>query len=192
MSINNTSPVIVPPTNPPALRIPADDQTIQQTNAALQALITLLGSPAQDGTIASVLQQLAQFGAQPFVPNTQSASVLEVGPGQTILATPKQAFRVWGGYVAVSARTNNTFTGTAGFYGKIYAQPTGANPALIVSHVELAVANANDKDSGALFVGINGTEMPANSQLVLDLNGGTGLGTTGVLRASANIFYSIP
>lgn len=192
------SPNVVVPSMPPTLRVPADDATLQATNAALVNLIKLLGSPAQDGSLAAVLQQLATFGAQPFVPNMQSASILEIGPSgpqPLISPAPQKAFRVWGGYIAAAVRTNASYSGTGDlFYSKIYTQPPiGGNlPILVVAHIELSVGAASQHDSDALFVPIPGVQMPANSPLLIDVNGGTGLGTGGVLRVSGNIFFSVP
>jgi hypothetical protein len=189
MNDPNVNPNFQVPVQAPIIRVPADDASIQETNAALTNLIALMGNPAQDGSILNVLQQLANFGAQPWVPNVLSAAANEVLPGITILGTPLQAFRVWGGYVNVSARTNNTYTGTDDFYGRVYVD---SFPQLTVSHRLVAVAGPQQHDSGSNFVSIPGVPFPAGTVLKLDGNGNVGLGTTGVLRFSANIFYSIP
>lgn len=196
-----TSPIGTIPTVPPAVRTPAQDSSVQELITSINALIALLGSPAQQGTLESLLTQIISSGAQPFVPNMKSASLLEQGPGLYTMAAPATAFRIWGGYVTFGITTNGTYTGSDRPYAKVFADmgtasPPGggsSNPQFIVAHVELAVSTANAADSGSTPATLPGAPMPAGSSLKMDVNGGNILsGGNGIEKASGNIFYSVP
>jgi hypothetical protein len=189
MSDQSVNPNFVVPEVAPVIRVPADDNSIQETNAALANLVALMGNPAQDGSLSNILQQLALFGAQPWVPNIQSAALNLQAPGFYTMATPSQAFRIWGGFVTGSARASSGYgPGTDAIYMKVYTSNT---PQLTVAIVELALAVASSADSGSTFMQIPGVPMPAGTPMKLDVNGNVAI-SGAVLRGSGAIFYSIP
>lgn len=178
----------VPP-NPPVIHIPATDQSIQETITAINNLIALMGSPAQQGTTLATLQQLAEFGAQPWVPNVMSASVEEQSPGVYTLGTPAAAFRVWGGYVAGDIQGSTGFSGTTHIFMRVeVGQGTGQ---LKVAHIHLGLGGPSQANQDSMFTTIPGTPFPANTPLLLNVNASQGV-PQAVINGSGNIFYSIP
>lgn len=189
----------VPPLAP-VKRIPAQDSSIQDNTSALQALTTVMGSPAQQAQLLALLEQIVTSGAQPFVPNIESGSILEQPPGIWTMATPPLAYRVWGGYVTGVVTSSTGYSGNDQVYGKVYTKATNpqanmANappgPALIVAHIELGLGGPSQADSETVSMQLPGVSIPAGTPLILDVNGNHPV-TAAEIRMSGNIFYSIP
>lgn len=191
-----TTPIGPVPPLPPSARVPAMDSSVQSNVTATQLIQTILGSPTQEGTLGALLTQIIESGAQPWVPNVQSASILEQPPGFATIGQPTAPFRVWGGYVSCAFTASSGFTGNSFCYAKVYVngstqdnQPNG--PPLIVAHVELGVGGASQADSDTCSMQMPGVPIPANTKLILDVNGNSPV-PQAEIRASGNILYSIP
>lgn len=182
------NPNVVVPSVPPVIRLPAQDSNLVN-------LLLALGSPAQDANLLALLQQLSNFGAQPFVPNLKSAPILRASEGQSpyILATFPSPGRIWTAMLSFSAATNNSYNAAV---SQMYAQLiTGSGIVLAVSEISVGGAAAGSTPStsgpGNSNVQHNGMPVKANDTILLDVNAGQRI-TNLQMRASGAVNYSIP
>lgn len=199
------SPVGDIPQTPPSVRIPALDSSVNNpaygpaTESTTAQVVTTLGKPAQDGTVAGVTSQLANSGAAPFVPNLLSVAARQKAPGVNVLLTfgvipgqPPSLFRLWNAVLSLAAASNNSYN--AGVT-QMYAELRTAS-GLSLAILELAIGGATagstpmTANSGPCVVNHNGIEVESGDELILDVNNGATV-TNLSIRASASLSYQL-
>lgn len=156
------------------------DTTVQAVNATL-------ATPAQQATLVGLLTQIQQSGAQPWVPNMHSASSTLKNPGGSpyTIHTFTAASRIWGATVSAGVGTT-AGSGTTNAYALV---KTGGGVVLAI--VEVCVAGGISSSSDSVPVSIPGIPVSNGDTIILDVNGGGGIGG-GAMRASCSVLFSIP
>jgi hypothetical protein len=86
------------------------------------------------------------------------------------------------------------YSGNDRIYARVYVKGPSGNSAsqrLYISEVQLGIGGASQHAEDSLGMPIPGASFAANTPLILDVNGNTAIGLA-VMRASGNIFYSMP
>lgn len=141
--------------------------------------------------LATAANQQTQLtvGVPPGVPNIASASSLQqsVNSSPITFYTFTGAGRIWDVSLTAALATGSTYaSGRQAAYVQVLAG------AVVLEVLELAITDPDQLDSDHGDLSMNGLEVANGTQLILDINGGTGLGTDSQLRASVNVLYSIP
>lgn len=154
-------------------------------DTTVQAVNSTLGVPQQDTTGQALTNQIVTAGAQPWVPNMHSASLILQGPSITTVHTFAAASRIWGATVTYAAAQSGG-SGTTQLYALVR---TGGG--IVLAVVEVTVAGPATNDSNTSTVSIPGIPVSSGDKIVLDVNNNGNL-TGGVQRASCNVLYSVP
>lgn len=165
------------------------------TNAAVLAVNSTLGAPAQNSTVAglasggTIAQEAQGLGIPPAVPALQSAQRTRQGVTQVSFKTFGSAGRIWRVRLASSVASDNTFTAATPPAQLIHDIETGSGTTLAICEMSISGPNQTvpDGDSGTF----NGLPVAQGDTLVLNVN--NGVTVSGVVqRASALVLYSIP
>lgn len=156
------------------------DTTVQQLNA-------IMGAPSQNGTLTTLLQQVVNAGAQPFVPNLRASNKVGVGSGVFTLITFGQASRIWRAGISFSAATNNLYS--SGITSLNAVMKTGGGVTLAV--VEIAVGGPSQASQGGDSAQIPGMPVEAGDTVTIDVNDGVSVAQL-VMRCSCTVLFSVP
>lgn len=163
------------------------------TNAAVLAVNSTLGAPAQNSTVSglasggTIAQEAQQRGIPPAVPSLSSAQRTRQGVSQVAFKTFGGAGRIWRVRLASSVASDNTFSGAPAQL--IHDIETGSGTTLAVA--ELSISGPLQSVPGGDSDLFNGLPIANGDTLILNVN--NGVSVSGVTqRASALVLYSIP
>jgi hypothetical protein len=151
-----------------------------------QAINTTLGSPAQETTQVALLSQVANAGAQPFVPGLQSANSLRKGAQvATAFYTFTANARIWRVGLQYSACAYTGYTGPNSFFSTV---STGGGVTLAVVELSLGTLGQIQGNDPAALPGL---PVLSGDTLLLNVNNNTTVTDTSQ-RASVTVLFSVP
>lgn len=131
-------------------------------------------------------QRILRLGG---TPGSQSQLALPPQVATAFFTFPA-AGRLFTAGIYLAGGTNNSYgTSVTQFYARLSTQS-----GIVLCSVQLAIAGPNQGQSGGdrFIAPAAGLPVAKGDKLLFDVNNNVGFGTTGLMRADCEIFYTIP